>query len=91
MKKIDEIIKQISTDHNLLILIDELARTTNPQEGAAIVSATLEILQENSVCAFITTHYDITTSCKRLTAPEKLLISPTYEKLTLFLDKYYSK
>ena len=66
MKKIDEIIKQISTDHNLLILIDELARTTNPQEGAAIVSATLEILQENSVCAFITTHYDITTSCRRL-------------------------
>ena len=66
MKKIDEIIKQISADHNLLILIDELARTTNPQEGAAIVSATLEILQENSVCAFITTHYDITTSCRRL-------------------------
>ena len=26
-----------------------------------------------------------------MTAPEKLLISPTYKKLALFLDKYYSK
>jgi 5'-methylthioadenosine phosphorylase len=26
-----------------------------------------------------------------MTAPEKLLISPAYKKLALFLDKYYSK
>lgn len=66
MKRIDEIISTIDTNQRVLVLIDELARTTNPKEGAAIVSAMLDILREREVSSFITTHYDITTSCRRL-------------------------
>lgn len=66
MKRIDEIISTIDTNQRILVLIDELARTTNPKEGAAIVSAMLDILREREVSSFITTHYDITTSCRRL-------------------------
>ena len=66
MKRIDEIISTIDTNQRILVLIDELARTTNPKEGAAIVSAMLDILQEREVSSFITTHYDIETSCRRL-------------------------
>ena len=66
MKRIDEIISTIDTNPRVLVLIDELARTTNPKEGAAIVSAMLDILREREVSSFITTHYDITTSCRRL-------------------------
>jgi len=66
MKRIDEIISTIDTNPRVLVLIDELARTTNPKEGAAIVSAMLDILREREVSSFITTHYDIETSCRRL-------------------------
>ena len=66
MKRIDEIISTIDTNQRVLVLIDELARTTNPKEGAAIVSAMLDILREKGISSFITTHYDITTSCRRL-------------------------
>lgn len=66
MKRIDQIIKTIETDTDILVLIDELARTTNPKEGVAIVSAMLEILQENRISSFITTHYDVSTQCRRL-------------------------
>ena len=66
MKRIDEIISTIDTNQRILVLIDELARTTNPKEGAAIVSAMLDILREKGISSFITTHYDITTSCRRL-------------------------
>jgi DNA mismatch repair ATPase MutS len=67
MQKMNEIITQISDNHNVFVLIDELARTTNPKEGGAIVSAMLEILAEKGVSSFITTHYDINdTDCRRL-------------------------
>lgn len=41
-----------------LVLIDELARGTNPSEGAALSIALVEHLQELSVRAVITTHFD---------------------------------
>lgn len=66
MSKMNEIIGSIRQDPNILVLIDELARTTNPREGTAIVEAMLEILQESSVPAFITTHYDTHTTSRRL-------------------------
>lgn len=66
MKKVNEIIAQITENSKVLVLIDELARTTNPKEGASIVSAMLEILQVKQVSSFITTHYDIETTCRRL-------------------------
>ncbi len=66
MKKVNEIITQISENSKVLVLIDELARTTNPKEGASIVAAMLDILQDRRVSSFITTHYDIETTCRRL-------------------------
>lgn len=55
---IDNIIKTISSRNNTLVLIDELARTTNPAEGRMIVNRVVEILLKTSVPAFVTTHYD---------------------------------
>ncbi|MDR2683863.1 MAG: DNA mismatch repair protein MutS [Prevotellaceae bacterium] len=86
MKKIDEIIMQISDNQNVLVLIDELARTTNPKEGSAVVSAMLEILQENNVCSFITTHYDIKTDCRRLRVKGFLETSQLLQNNTFFID-----
>lgn len=47
---------------NGVILIDELARGTNPKEGYAISKALIEYLKETSLKAVITTHYDGLTS-----------------------------
>jgi len=67
MKHVNEILSEIAAKKSLLVLIDELARTTNPAEGRAIVSAMLDTLSENNVCSFITTHYDkIVSDCRRL-------------------------
>ncbi|MDR0753938.1 MAG: DNA mismatch repair protein MutS [Prevotellaceae bacterium] len=67
MKNVNKILSEIHTDKHLLVLIDELARTTNPAEGSAIVNALLDIFCEHKVCSFITTHYDkITSACRRL-------------------------
>lgn len=49
-----------------LVLIDELARTTNPTEGKAIVCAMLDFLSENNVRSLITTHYSIAIPCRKL-------------------------
>lgn len=50
-----------------LLLIDELARTTNPTEGRALVCALIELLNAAHVPTFITTHYDdIKVPCRRL-------------------------
>lgn len=54
---IDNMLKQTRKDNNALVLVDELARTTNPIEGLAIVNAVADILQQNNVCSVITTHY----------------------------------
>lgn len=64
--KISNTIQQ-SAEHNLLILIDEPARTTNPTEGKAIVQALAQILNSRSSLSLITTHYgQLDTSCRRL-------------------------
>lgn len=64
---IDNIIKTISTNPDTLVLIDELARTTNPAEGRVIVNRVVDILAKTGVPAFVTTHYDgIEGNVKRL-------------------------
>ena len=51
----------------LLLLIDELARTTNPTEGRAIVSAVANYFNQLNVKAVITTHYGgLSTQCRKL-------------------------
>ncbi|MBR1804291.1 MAG: DNA mismatch repair protein MutS [Muribaculaceae bacterium] len=59
MKKIDAVIKASREDRKILALIDEPARTTNPTEGAALVSALLKVLADKSMSLVMTTHYDI--------------------------------
>lgn len=46
------------THHQGLILIDELARGTNPLEGAAISKAIVKYLKDKSPISVITTHFE---------------------------------
>ncbi|MBP5189380.1 MAG: DNA mismatch repair protein MutS [Bacteroidales bacterium] len=52
---------------NLLILIDEPARTTNPVEGKAIVQSVATLLEHRTSTTLITTHYSqLGLGCRRL-------------------------
>ena len=56
MLNIDRVIKT-ARNQKILALIDEPARTTNPEEGKAIVSALAEMLNQYHVLSMVTTHY----------------------------------
>ena len=65
--KIDCIVKATKKDSKQLVLIDELARTTNPTEGKAIVEATIILLNKLNVSGLVSTHYsNIEVPCKKL-------------------------
>lgn len=67
MLKVNRMITDAKSGEKLLILIDELARTTNPTEGKAIVAAAANLLNELGVKGIITTHYSgINSSCRKL-------------------------
>lgn len=67
MLTINRMLTKASEGKRLLLLIDELARTTNPTEGLAIVNATIDMLSMYSLYSIITTHYSgVLSSCKRL-------------------------
>lgn len=54
-------------ERELLVLIDEPARTTNPVEGKALVQAIIKILEGSPSFTLITTHYgQLGSSCRRL-------------------------
>lgn len=57
MLVINDIVKAAKSNKRILAIIDELARTTNPVEGQAIVNSALEIFTENHVMALLSTHY----------------------------------
>ncbi len=59
MKNIDAVIKASRENKKILALIDEPARTTNPTEGTALVSALLKVLADKDMSLVMTTHYDI--------------------------------
>lgn len=64
---IDKIIKAVKEGQQILALVDELARTTNPEEGKALVSGFIQIMQQYHVDALITTHYGgLQSDCRRL-------------------------
>lgn len=66
MMQINTMLEVIKTK-NVLLLIDELARTTNPSEGRSIVCGLVDLLNEKKIASFITTHYDrIEVPCRRL-------------------------
>ncbi|MGL4672166.1 MutS-related protein [Cetobacterium sp.] len=58
MLEIDSIVKKVKNGIRPLVLIDELARTTNPTEGRALSKSVIKILNKYNVEAVITTHYD---------------------------------
>jgi len=57
IKLIDETY-QLALKSNVLALIDEPARTTNPYEGAAIVNALVECFNKTKNITVIVTHFD---------------------------------
>ncbi len=59
MRQIDEVIRAAREGRNILALIDEPARTTNPIEGTALVSALIEVLKETGISLLMVTHYTI--------------------------------
>ncbi len=60
MQRIDRAIAVIEKGKRVLLLVDEPARTTNPVEGTALVSALLERLADKSDLALVmTTHYTV--------------------------------
>lgn len=57
MQRLGRILQALKQGTDMLLLIDELARTTNPTEGKAIVCAVLDALQELPCVAMVSTHY----------------------------------
>ncbi len=64
---INNIILKAKSGKIILALVDELARTTNPDEGKALVSAFVSIMEKYKLSTVITTHYSgIKSKCRRL-------------------------
>ena len=57
MKMTDGLIRASRRGVRLLALLDEPARTTNPTEGTALVSALLQVLCRRGVSLLMATHY----------------------------------
>ncbi|MCL1850158.1 MAG: DNA mismatch repair protein MutS [Bacteroidetes bacterium] len=54
---IHHILQEVKEDKKMLILVDEFARTTNPKEGSALVTAFLEMMNHKKSICLVTTHY----------------------------------
>lgn len=67
IEAVSNVIAAARQGRDILALIDEPARTTNPTEGAALVAALVTTLSDMNVTALITTHYDLpTVKCRLL-------------------------
>lgn len=91
MLNINQIISKAREGNNVLALVDELARTTNPDEGKKIVNAFIEIMTELNVRSLITTHYSgVAMDCRRLRVAGLKLNSNkdkvTVENINDFMD-----
>jgi dsDNA-specific endonuclease/ATPase MutS2 len=56
--KLNEILTYIKQDDSVLILLDEIARNTNPHEGRLIVKAVIKILNNYHSISVVTTHFN---------------------------------
>ena len=54
---IHHILQEAKEGKTMLVLVDEFARTTNPKEGVALVTAFLEIMRQHHAICLVTTHY----------------------------------
>jgi len=91
MMNINAIIKAVHSGKKVLALIDELARTTNPEEGRAIVNATIDILEAGDIRSLVTTHYNgLNTSCRKLRVKglmtDKITKEVTIENINDYMD-----
>lgn len=67
MLGMNRIVERAKKGMQMLVLIDELARTTNPDEGRAIVNGMVDFLTGNKIRAVVTTHYGgIVAPCRKL-------------------------
>jgi DNA mismatch repair ATPase MutS len=54
---IHHILQELQETEKMLVLVDEFARTTNPKEGSAFVTAFLEMMNHKKAICLVTTHY----------------------------------
>ena len=59
IKAIDRVLQRVENGERVLALIDEPARTTNPVEGTALVTALIKMLIDRQSSVLITTHYNV--------------------------------
>lgn len=59
IRSLNTIVEACRRNENLLALIDEPARTTNPIEGTALVSSLIEVLRKTGRSVLMVTHYTI--------------------------------
>lgn len=91
MLNINDIIKAAKAGKNILALVDEPARTTNPKEGLCLVNALVDLLEKYHVPGLVTTHYSgIQSKCRRLRVKglrtEQLTEKPTIETINDYMD-----
>ena len=64
---LDNIIKQVKTQKPFLVLVDELARTTNPVEGVKLLNGFITTISQGQSLCVVTTHYsNIKAQAQRL-------------------------
>lgn len=91
MLRIHAIAERIKAGGKILVLIDELARTTNPLEGRAIVNGVVDFLTVAGTMALVTTHYSgIVAECRKLRVKgfveEKIQGRVTLKNINEFID-----
>lgn len=88
--KVNQIVTTAKSDKHILVLVDELARTTNPTEGKAIVTATTNLLNDLGIRGIITTHYSgIQSNCRKLRVKgfaQNVTEAVTIHNITDFID-----
>ncbi|MEG1885766.1 MAG: hypothetical protein RR182_05710 [Alistipes sp.] len=57
--EIGKILATVREQSRVLVLLDEPARTTNPVEGTALVSALVNLIGHSGAACVITTHYNL--------------------------------
>jgi DNA mismatch repair ATPase MutS len=67
MLNINEIFRSVHSGKKILALIDEPARTTNPEEGRALVNAIVTMLAKSGIRSLVTSHYsNLNVTCRKL-------------------------
>lgn len=91
MLKVSHMVDMITKGGKYIVLLDELARTTSPGEGAAIVEGMISILAKYDVTSLITTHYgSLRIKCRgkrvRGFAKDRVDCPLTKENIGRFID-----